>query len=68
MLKEERKMFVEYKTHVEIRDVDQNSKITNTALIAYLEEVACKHSNIAGYGLLDIPKTRKKLDFIKLES
>lgn len=50
-------MIVEHNFEIGFRDVGKSNKLTNKALLGFLEDVAGKHSNIAGYGLNDIEKT-----------
>ncbi len=50
-------MIVENEYTVKLSEIDRNNKVTNKALLSYLEDVGGKHSNIAGYGILDIPNT-----------
>ena len=50
-------MIVENEYTVKLSEIDKNNKVTNKAILSYLEEVGGIHSNIAGYGILDIPKT-----------
>lgn len=50
-------MIVENEYTVKLSEIDRNNKVTNKAILSYLEDVGGKHSNIAGYGILDIPKT-----------
>ena len=52
-------MFVEHEVFIGLRDVALDNKITNTALLSYLEDAGGIHSNIAGYGLLDIPTVKR---------
>lgn len=52
-------MFVEHEVFIGLRDVALNNKVTNTALLAYLEDAGGIHSNLAGFGLKDIPKRKK---------
>lgn len=52
-------MFVEHEVFIGLRDVAMNNKVTNTALLAYLEDAGGVHSNMAGFGLRDIPKRKK---------
>lgn len=51
-------MFVENEFFVRLRDVEKGNKLSNTALLSYLEDIGGIHSNIAGYGLNDIPKVK----------
>ncbi len=51
-------MVFEYKTRVDISKVNGNANITNKGMLAMLENVACMHSDSAGYGIREIPETR----------
>ena len=46
-----------HKFEIGFRDVGRSNKLTNKALLGFLEDIAGAHSNIAGYGLNDIKKT-----------
>lgn len=50
-------MIFEYKTRVDISKVDGTAYITNKGMLALLENVACMHSDMAGYGICEIPIT-----------
>lgn len=52
-------MFVEHEVFIGLRDVALDHKVTNTALLSYLEDAGGVHSNLAGYGLKDIPKVKR---------
>ncbi len=52
-------MFVEHEVFIGLRDVAVNNKVTNTALLSYLEDAGGVHSNLVGYGLKNIPKVKK---------
>lgn len=65
-------MFVEHNFFVGFRDVDYNNNLKIKSALSYLEDIAGIHSNIAGFGLLDIPKNKKtwvlidwKLEFFR---
>lgn len=65
-------MYIEHNFYVGFRDVDYKNNLKIKSALSYLEDVAGIHSNIAGYGLLDIEKNKKtwvlinwKLEFIK---
>ena len=65
-------MYVEHNFFVGFRDVDYKNNLKIKSALSYLEDVAGIHSNIAGYGLLDIDKNKKtwvltnwKLEFIR---
>ena len=47
----------ELKTRVDIGKVDSKAFVTNKGMLALLENVACMHSDKAGYGICDIPFT-----------
>ena len=40
------------------RDVGNNNKATNKALLKYLENIACRHSDEVGYGINTIEETK----------
>ncbi len=48
---------IEHNFEIGFRDVGKSNKLTNTALLGFLENTAGKHSNLVGYGLNDIQKT-----------
>ena len=50
-------MIVESEYTVKLSEIDKNNKVTNKAILSYLEDIGGKHSNIAGYGIFDIPHT-----------
>lgn len=50
-------MIVESEYTVKLSEIDKNNKATNKAILSYLEDTGGKHSNIAGYGIYDIPRT-----------
>ena len=50
-------MIVEQEYIVKLSEIGKDDKATNKAILSYLEDAGGKHSNIAGYGLLDIPQT-----------
>lgn len=52
-------MFVEHEVFIGLRDVALNNKVTNTALLSYLEDAGGVHSNLVGYGLKDIPHVKR---------
>lgn len=52
-------MFVEQKFVVGLSDINPLKELTNTFLLRFLEDVASMHSEIAGYGITDMDKTRK---------
>lgn len=51
------KMIVEQEYRVKLSEIGQDNKITNKAILSDFEDVGGIHSNIAGYGILDIPQT-----------
>ena len=50
-------MIFEYKTRVDIGKVNANAEVTNKGMLALLENVACMHSDKAGFGIREIPTT-----------
>ncbi len=50
--------YIEHTFDFSIRDIDKNTNITNKALFGFFEDIGGYHSDIAGYGLKDIEKTR----------
>ena len=54
----------ERNVRVDISKVNSNALITNKGMLSLLENVACMHSDVAGYGIMDIPRTH--LSWIQL--
>ena len=52
-------MFIEKEFYIGFRDLDFSSKLCNTGLLSYLEDIGGFHSNLTHTGLLDIPTTKK---------
>ncbi len=50
-------MFISQEFNIGFRDIDENYKLTNKALLGFFEDTAGVHSSKVGFGLLDIPKT-----------
>ena len=50
-------MIFEHKARVDIGKLNGNSFITNKGMLSLLENVACMHSDEAGYGIREIPIT-----------
>lgn len=48
---------IEHNFEIGFRDVGKSNKLTNRALLGFLEDIAGMHSNQAGFGLNDIEKT-----------
>lgn len=44
---------------VGIREIGRNNKITNIGMLGLLEDLACKHSDIVGFGVNNIEKITK---------
>ena len=51
-------MFIEKEFFIGLRDLEKGNKLSNTALLGYLEDSGGVHSNIAGYGLNDLEKVK----------
>ena len=65
-------MFVEHDFFIGLRDIDFQNNLKIKSMFSFLEDIGGIHSNIAGYGLLDIPVKHKswillnwKLKFIR---
>lgn len=58
-------MIVEQDYRIKLSEIGKENKITNKAILGDLEDVGGIHSNIAGYGILDIPQT--KLSWVLLD-
>ena len=54
----------EYQTRVDINKVNSKAFVTNKGMLELLENVACMHSDVAKYGIKDIPITH--LSWIQL--
>lgn len=52
------KMIFEKHYTVGNRDIGDNNKATNKAMLKYLENIACRHSDEIGYGINTIEKTK----------
>lgn len=48
----------EHNFNFSIRDVDKHTLLTNRAILGFLEDIGGYHSNVAGFGLKDIEKTK----------
>lgn len=48
----------EHKFDFSIRDIDKNTELTNKAILGFFEDIGGYQSDIAGYGLKDIEKTK----------
>ena len=48
-----------YKDRIKYSDIGKDNKLTLKALVTFLEESACAHSEKAGFGVNDIPKTHR---------
>lgn len=68
-------MYVDHDFYVGFRDMNFQNKLKIKSVFSYLEDIAGMHSNMAGYGVYDIPRIHKswvlinwKLEFIKRPS
>ena len=52
-------MIVEHKFYIGMRDIDKNNYITDKGFLAALEDTGGIHSEIAGFGLLNVNKTHR---------
>ena len=48
---------IEEKNIVKVKYIGNSGKISNKGILSFLETIACQHSDLAGYGYNDIPKT-----------
>ena len=53
-------MIVENEYRIKLSDINRENKATNKAILSYLEDVGGKHSDIAGYGILDMNEGAEK--------
>ena len=44
-------MQIEQEFKLGIKDIGINNKLTNYALLSFLEEIGCYHSDLAGFGI-----------------
>lgn len=56
--------FIENEFYITVRDINEKSELTNKAILSFFEDIGGFHSNLVGYGLKDIEKT--KLSWILL--
>lgn len=52
-------MKLEKEYNVGIKDIGMDSSITNYAILSMMEDIACIHSDNVGYGVNNIPYTKK---------
>ena len=50
-------MILENEYIVKLSEIGKDNKVTNKAILSYLEDIGGIHSNIAGYGVFEIAKT-----------
>ena len=53
-------MIVENNYTVKLSEIGKENKVTNKAILSYLEDIGGIHSNKAGYGVYEIPETEIK--------
>ena len=58
-------MIIENEYTVKLSEIGKDNKATNKAILSYLEDIGGIHSNQAGYGVYEIPKTH--LSWVLLE-
>ena len=68
-------MYIDHDFYIGFRDMDFQNKLKLKSMFSYLEDIAGMHSNMAGYGVYDIPRIHKswvlinwKLEIIKKPS
>lgn len=52
-------MFVEQKFYVGLSDINNLKELTNSKLLSYLENIACIHSEMAGYGITNMDEVKR---------
>lgn len=52
-------MIFESNFKIDIRDITKDNKATNKAILQYMEDTACRHSDLVGYGILDVPRQKR---------
>lgn len=52
-------MIVKHDFYIGMRDIDGQNYITDKGLLAAMEDTGGIHSEIAGYGIIDLPKTHR---------
>ncbi len=52
-------MIFESNYKIDIGDITIDNKVTNKAILKYMENTACRHSDEVGYGILGIPSTKR---------
>jgi len=52
-------MFVEHNFSIGLSNINPLMELTNTSLLKYLEDIASMHSEMVGFGMTDMKKTRK---------
>ena len=50
-------MIVEQKYRIKLSEINRKTEATNKTILAILEDVGSKHSDIAGYGIMQMPET-----------
>ena len=58
-------MIIENEYTVKLSEIGKDNKVTNKAILSYLEDIGGVHSNIAGYGVYEIPQNH--LSWVLLE-
>lgn len=51
-------MKIEHEFYIGLKDIDRNNKLSIKSLLSFLEDIGGIHSNLAGYGLYDIERTK----------
>lgn len=51
-------MKIEHEFYIGLNDIDRNNKLTIKAFMSFLEDAGGIHSDLVGYGLYDIEKTK----------
>ena len=60
-------MILENEYTVKLSEIGKGNKVTNKAILSYLEDIGGFHSNLTHTGLLDIPITKKRTRVMKAQ-
>lgn len=60
--------YYEHTFNIGLRDVGISKQLTNKAILGFMEDIGAMHSDVAGYGLNDIPKTHVTWILLRMES
>ena len=67
-IKQDKMSVFEKRCYVEVKDVASRGFLTNEGFLNLLENAACSHSEVAGFGINQMEQTQPFLGFITMES